>query len=105
MIVPEASLHQATSLLSYQEMVSSIVNYNLGVQAGNKDPLMACGLNSRGANQLRTILMETLDLDLPGTFVFDYPSVLSIAGYLASDPDSHNIEMAAPGTNMHNQGK
>ena len=97
-------MQDAAYVLSYQELVSGIVQNELNVQAGAEAPLLASGMNSRGANQLRTILMETLDLDLPGTFVFDYPSIYSIAGYLAHDPDLHYIELA-PRTSMHARGK
>lgn len=47
-------------------------------------PLMAAGLDSLGAVELRNSIQSSLQLELPATFVFDYPSVRSMADYLVN---------------------
>jgi hypothetical protein len=48
-----------------------------------RTPLMEAGLTSATAIQLTTALEETLATDLPGTLIFDYPTVDSLVTYLA----------------------
>ena len=47
-------------------------------------PLMDVGLNSTLSIQLTTQLESTLQLDLPGALVFDYPTVRELAAHLSS---------------------
>lgn len=47
-------------------------------------PLMAAGLDSLGAVELKNSLEARLGLQLPFTLVFDYPSVAALSGYIAS---------------------
>ena len=47
-------------------------------------PLMAAGLDSLGAVELRNSIQSSLQIELPATFVFDYPSISSMATYLVS---------------------
>lgn len=46
-------------------------------------PLMEAGLDSLGAIELQNIIASHFHVDLPSTFAFDYPSVASMATYLA----------------------
>jgi acyl carrier protein len=45
---------------------------------------MAAGLDSLGSVELRNALEGRLQLQLPSTLVFDYPSTDAIAQYVAS---------------------
>ena len=47
-------------------------------------PLMDAGLTSAGAIQLTGALEEALDTDLPGTLIFDYPTIASLVSHLAT---------------------
>ena len=47
-------------------------------------PLMDAGLTSASAIQLTGALEEALDTDLPGTLIFDYPTIASLVSHLAT---------------------
>ena len=55
-----------------------------GLQVAPSEPLMAAGLDSLGSVELRNALEGRLQLQLPSTLVFDYPSTDAIAQYVAS---------------------
>ena len=55
----------------------------LGAGLDPEQPLMAAGLDSLGAVELRNSLEGRLGVQLPGTLVFDYPTTAALAGYLA----------------------
>lgn len=46
------------------------------------EPLMAAGLDSLGAVELRNLLQESLDIRLPSTVVIDYPTITALASYI-----------------------
>jgi acyl carrier protein len=54
----------------------------LGKIVGSHEPLMDAGLDSLGSVELRNGLSRSVGMELPGTFVFDYPSIGSLSGYL-----------------------
>ena len=47
------------------------------------EPLMDAGLDSLGAVELRNALAASVGSELPGTLVFDYPTVASLSGFLS----------------------
>jgi len=65
-----------------QETVSSI----LGPDINPQEPLMASGLDSLGAVELRNALQAQLPpgTELPPTLMFDYPSIDAISSYIAA---------------------
>lgn len=69
---------KAAVLEQVQEAVRSIV----GGSVAADEPLMAAGLDSLGAVELKNSLEGRLGVQLPGTLVFDYPTVSALASYL-----------------------
>ena len=57
------------------DMIGEVVDVNT--------PLMDAGLTSATAIQMTSALEEALGVDLPGTLIFDYPTVSSLVTYLA----------------------
>jgi acyl carrier protein len=74
----------------------------IGNSVGADEPLMDAGLDSLGAVELRNGLATSTGIDLPGTLVFDYPTVGSLAGYLqtqstpGADDDEEDECLDAP---------
>jgi acyl carrier protein len=76
--------------ISVPETVSQAVREVLGAHVSPDEPLMAAGLDSLGAVELRNALEGALGLSLPGTLVFDYPTLSAMTTYLSSKlVDSH----------------
>lgn len=67
-------------------MVVSTVSAVLGPDVNPDEPLMASGLDSLAAVELRNSLQAQLPagLELPATLLFDFPSINAISGYIAS---------------------
>ncbi|QDZ20181.1 polyketide synthase [Chloropicon primus] len=67
-----------------QQKVKDAVHAVVGHEVSPDDPLMAAGLDSLGAMELRSSLEQSLGIDLPGMLIFDYPSVHAIIEYAES---------------------
>jgi 3-oxoacyl-(acyl-carrier-protein) synthase/acyl carrier protein len=63
--------------------VQDAVSRILGSAVPASEPLMAAGLDSLGAVELRNSLEGSFGMQLPSTLVFDYPTVDSISDFLA----------------------
>ena len=67
-----------------QEQVADAVRSILGTEVSRTEPLMAAGLDSLGAVELKNALEGRLGLQLPGTLVFDYPTVDALSDFVTS---------------------
>jgi acyl carrier protein len=74
------------SLVEVRVQVDKIVQEVLGGAAVPPDqPLMAAGLDSLGAVELRNRLSEVFDgVDLPATLTFDHPTIEQLTSYIHS---------------------
>ena len=64
--------------------VQEAVGKVLGAAVAANEPLMAAGLDSLGAVELRNSLEGAFGLQLPSTLVFDYPTVSALTEFLSS---------------------
>ena len=62
--------------------VQAAIQAVMGESLGDMQPLMAGGLDSLGAVELRNSLQNQLGLELPSTLVFDYPTVTALVDFL-----------------------
>ena len=67
-----------------QTAVADAVETLLGEQVSPDEPLMAAGLDSLGAVELRNKLQEDLGVNLPNTLVFDYPTQQALTTFITS---------------------
>lgn len=78
--VTASVLSEATIAAKVQAALQGI----LGDGISPDDPLMSAGLDSLGSVELANVLARQFSLQLPGTLIFDYPTVNAIAAYLQS---------------------
>ena len=84
-----------------------VVSTILGSAVGLDEPLMAAGLDSLGAVELKGAIEKVMGLDLPATFVFNYPTVSSMVHFcVEASPMQHEEEVgAAPNLEEVSQGR
>ena len=56
----------------------------VGSAVGDDEPLMSAGLDSLGSVEFANVLSQKLGMQMPGTLVFDYPSVSAVTEYLTA---------------------
>lgn len=62
--------------------MGSTVLHVLGEEVASDAPLMAAGLDSLGAAELQASLAQALELDLPATVIYDYPTIDALSAFL-----------------------
>lgn len=78
--------------------VMSVIESVIGSVIGPDDPLMASGLDSLGAVQLRTAIGERFGVDLPPTAALDFPTASALSKHIegmvgTADVDPRVISM------------
>lgn len=84
---PKSATAAAAKVLSEAAIagqVQTALQGILGDSISPDDPLMSAGLDSLGSVELANVLARSFSLQLPGTLIFDYPTVSAIAAYLHS---------------------
>lgn len=56
----------------------------VGESVGLEEPLMSAGLDSLGSVEFANVLSRRFGMQMPGTLVFDYPTVNAVAAFLHS---------------------
>lgn len=69
-------------LANIMEIVQNLVQNIIGEGIGDFDQFPAGAIDSLAALELASSLSSSLDLDLPVTLIFDYPSVSSLSKYI-----------------------
>ncbi|KAL4457257.1 hypothetical protein ABPG75_012122 [Micractinium tetrahymenae] len=67
-----------------------------GAEVAASTPLSVAGMDSLGALELRKELGSVFGIDLPATFLFDYPTIEAVAEELADRVSNASLGFAAP---------
>jgi len=81
-----------------REQVAQLLGLTLEQAPGLEQPLMQAGVDSLMTVQLRNGLRASLELDLPVTLLFDYPTIAVLAEHLSTILGEGEISTAAPVT-------
>ena len=79
-----AALPEEARLAHLTSQVVMAVTSVLGSAVSASEPLMASGLDSLGAVELKNALEAQVGLELPSTLTFDYPTIDALADYINS---------------------
>ena len=82
-----------------EEQVVGAIEAVMGSRVGKDEPLMAAGLDSLGAVELRNTLEASMGVELPGTLVFDYPTAQVLSELICSLTGS-NVDASEPVTRL-----
>ena len=89
-LVSDATAFQTVATaVDTANVLQSVVVHHIADITGNSDidtstPLMDAGVTSATAIELTSALEEALSCELPGTLIFDYPTVASLVAFLSS---------------------
>ena len=91
----------------YRWQVHAAVRLVLGADIGIHDPLMAAGLDSLAATELRSALQRVTGVPLPATMVFDHPTVAAMTARIAAwlTPEGVTRIDASPSAQPHIEGR
>ena len=78
--------------------VAGIATMVLGSEVGHDQPLMAAGLDSLGAVELRNALAAAFGTELPPTVTLDYPTVAALAAHIAASSFDSSVAVPAAAT-------
>ena len=73
-----AALSQELVLGQVQAALQGVLGGSIGVE----EPLMSAGLDSLGSVEFANVLSRQFGMQMPGTLVFDYPTVNAVSAYL-----------------------
>lgn len=73
-----AAVSQELVLGQVQAALQGVLGGTIGVE----EPLMSAGLDSLGSVEFANVLSRQFGMQMPGTLVFDYPTVNAISAYL-----------------------
>ena len=73
--------------------VMTVVENVIGTALGPEDPLMASGLDSLGAVQLRNAISERFGVELPATAALDFPTSAALAKHIG---ESTGVAVSVP---------
>ncbi len=93
--VPEGEREKIVVAL-VAEQVAAALGYDSGGEVDPRVPFKDLGFDSLSAVELRNRLGAATELQLPSTLVFDYPTVVAVAGYLRGQAEGAG--RAAPAT-------
>lgn len=92
------ALSQELVLGQVQAALQGVLGESLGVD----EPLMSAGLDSLGSVEFANVLSRQFGMQMPGTLVFDYPTINAVSAYLydklaalAPTPEAASPETAA----------
>ena len=74
----------ALSLELVSGQVQAALQGIIGDSVGLEEPLMSAGLDSLGSVEFANVLSRRFGMQMPGTLVFDYPTVNAVAAFLHS---------------------
>ena len=96
---------QRSSEASVAAEVAAMVEQMMGKAVDPDQPLMEAGLDSLGAVELRSVLAQRFNLELPATITFDYPSAASLSHFLASQTTANLAVSTHTHTHTHCDGR
>lgn len=93
---PVSVQSQADVAAEVKHVVSELAQSFIGDAVSPGETLVGAGLDSLGAVELRNALVSKLSVTLPGTLIFDYPTIDAIADYVSTLVKPTRVAVAAP---------